>query len=89
MPKRPVAPPEPEHIEVEEELVGAFAEAGAEEGAGPEIEVVEPWPGYAALTASDVVDRLAAASEAERAVVALYEREHKKRKTVLAAAERS
>jgi hypothetical protein len=87
-PRTPSPPPTPEseHIEVEEELVGEFAEAGAEEPAGPEIEVAEPWPGYASLTASDVVDRLAAASEAERAVVALYERGHKNRKTVLAAA---
>jgi hypothetical protein len=78
-------PAEPIHIDTEDELVAEFAEAGAEDGAGPEIEVAEPWPGYAKLTASDVIDRLEAASEAERAVVALYERGHKKRKTVLAA----
>jgi len=86
-PPRPATPPPtaPDHIEVEDELVAEFAEAGAEDGAGPEIEVAEPWPGYAKLTASDVIDRLEAASEAERAVVALYERGHKKRKTVLAA----
>jgi hypothetical protein len=85
--REPPAPPEPEHIEVEDELVGEFAEQGAEDGAGAEIEVAEPWPGYAALSATDVIDRLAAASEAERAVVGLYEREHKKRRTVLAAVE--
>jgi hypothetical protein len=81
----PPATREPEHIDTEHELVAEFAEAGAEDGAGAEISVAEPWPGYSKLAASDVIDRLTVASDAERAVVALYEREHKKRKTVLAA----
>jgi hypothetical protein len=57
-----------------------------DEGPGAEVHVSEPWPGYAQLRAADVVDRLAAADEAEKAVVLLYERAHRARKTVIAAA---
>src|SRR4051812_3830772 len=49
----PPSPPEPAHIEVEDELVGEFAEVGAEDAAGAEVEVAEPWPGYASLSAGD------------------------------------
>jgi hypothetical protein len=79
-------PPEPIHIEVEEELVAEVADPGAEEGPGPQISVDEPWDGYSKMKAADIVDRLAAATPEELAVVQLYESTHRGRKTVLAAA---
>jgi hypothetical protein len=53
---------------------------------GPEIHVDEPWPGYAAMNAPEIIDRVRVSDEAVRAIVALYERSHRKRKTVLRAA---
>src|SRR5689334_19972782 len=38
-------PPEPAHISEEPELVEEFAEPGAEDGAGAEVHVQEPWDG--------------------------------------------
>jgi hypothetical protein len=77
---------EPTHVESEEELVAEFADPGAEDGAGPELRVEEPWPGYAKMTAGEIRDRLGAADAALAAVVELYERTHRKRSTVIAAA---
>jgi hypothetical protein len=57
------------------------------ESPGAEVRVGEPWAGYRAMTAPDVVDRLRVADEATRAVVRLYESTHRRRKTVLAATE--
>jgi hypothetical protein len=74
--------------DAEAELVAEFAEPGAEEGAGPELSVREPWEGYAQLDADAVIDRIALASGAELAVVELYEQAHKQRQTVLEAVER-
>jgi hypothetical protein len=54
---------------------------------GPEIRIDEPWPGYKAMKAPDIVERLAVADDAVKAVVLLYERSHRGRKTVLQAAE--
>jgi hypothetical protein len=53
---------------------------------GAEIHVAEPWSGYAAMNAPEIIDRVRVSDEAVRAVVALYERSHRKRKTVLRAA---
>jgi hypothetical protein len=75
-------------IDDEPELVGEWVEPGAEDGAGAAVEVDEPWPGYADMNANAVIARLRKASAAELALVELYERAHKHRKTVLAAAER-
>jgi hypothetical protein len=69
-------------------LVESFADAGAEDGAGATVEIDEPWEGYAHMNAHDVIQHLTGASAEEAAVVELYEHEHGKRKTVLAAAER-
>lgn len=69
-------------------LVEEVADAGAENGAGPEIRVDEPWPGYAKMRGEQITSRLAAADDAAIAVVALYERAHRARRTVLGAAER-
>jgi hypothetical protein len=54
---------------------------------GPEIHVDEPWPGYRAMKAPEIIDRLVAADAAVKAVVLLYEGSHRKRKTVLRAVE--
>ena len=69
-------------------LVRESADPGAADGAGPEINVEEPWAGYAALAAADVVDRLTSESDSAVALVQLYEQTHRHRRTVLAAAER-
>ena len=88
-PAEPAVPePPPAHVSREATLVDAFADPGAEEGAGATVHVEEPWDGYARLTANDVVARLAASGPEELAAVALYEAAHRDRKTVLAAAER-
>jgi hypothetical protein len=88
MPDTVVAQPEPAHVDTGEEEVAEFAEPGAEEGAGPEVRVAEPWPNYHEMTAPEIVDRLAAADEAEIAVVRLYESRHRNRRTVLEATDR-
>lgn len=101
----PTAPPEPEtpafgepdqpefqprHVEESEpELVHSSADPGAVEGAGANLRVDEPWPGYGKMTAADIVDRLAAADRATLAAVQLYEATHRKRTTVLTAVERT
>jgi hypothetical protein len=75
-------------IDEEPELVEELAEPGAEDGAGAEVEVQEPWEGYADMNADAVIGRVRNASAAELTLVELYERVNKHRKTVLAAAER-
>jgi hypothetical protein len=55
------------------------------ESPGAEIRVDEPWEGYRAMTAPDVIDRLRIADDATKAVVRLFEATHRKRKTVIAA----
>ena len=79
---------EPAHVSEDAVLVEEFGEPGAEEGAGPEVHVDEPWDGYESMKAKDVIARLAGSSAAELAAVALYERAHRARDTVLAAVER-
>jgi hypothetical protein len=79
---------EPAHVSEDAVLVDELAEPGAEEGAGPEVHVDEPWDGYESMKAKDVIARLAGSSSAELAAVALYERGHRGRHTVLAAVER-
>jgi hypothetical protein len=82
------APPEPDHIDTEAELVEEVAEPGAEDGAGAQVHIAEPWAGYRALRAADVIDRLADASPEEVAAIELYELSSRKRRTVIAAAQR-
>jgi hypothetical protein len=53
-----------------------------------EVHVAEPWEGYAALSAAEVVDRLADADETLLAVVRLYEGANEGREAVLHATER-
>lgn len=90
-----VSPPEPVelieepiHVSEEAELVSEVAEPGAEEGAGAQVTVLEPWEGYARMTARDVIARLATANPTELAAVELYEGSHRARRTVLAAVQR-
>jgi hypothetical protein len=79
----------PDHVDEEPVLVAETAEEGAEDGAGAELHVDEPWEGYDRMTAADIRDRLAAASAAEAAAVELYEATGKGRRSVLDAAERA
>ena len=88
-PSRPAPPPpEPTHVSEEPTLVVASADAGAADGPGPQLTVGEPWDGYARMRANEVIGRIEGANREELAVVELYETTHRRRKTVLAAAER-
>jgi|SRR5215212_2363445 len=87
-PPAPPEPPEPAHVSEEPELVAEVAERGAEEGAGAELHVDEPWPGYAGMTAAEIRDRLRAGGPAAAAAVRLYEAANKGRSSVLEAAGR-
>lgn len=78
------APPPPEP----DELVAEFADPGAEAGAGPEIHVDEPWPGYDGMTVPAISDRLVACDAAQIAAVELYEAANRNRKSVVEAARR-
>jgi hypothetical protein len=92
VPDAPPAVPDeliPDHVDEDPVLVAEVAEEGAEEGAGPELTVEEPWEGYAHMTAADIRDRLAAATAVEAAGVELYESTHKKRRSVMDAAARA
>src|SRR5919202_6607523 len=51
---RAAAPPVEEHVDEGAVVTAEVAEPGAEEGAGPELRVDEPWPGYGRMRAVDV-----------------------------------
>lgn len=87
----PQEPPaaEPVHVSEEPELVAEVAEQGAEAGAGAEVTLEEPWPGYDTMTAADIVDRLVTEDTAAAAAVSLYEAAGKGRSSVLKATSRS
>ena len=87
-PDTPARPREPEHVDSEIELVAESADPGASEGAGAAIRVDPPWPGYTKMKAADVIDRLAAADEPALSVLLLFEHSHRKRRSVIQAAER-
>jgi hypothetical protein len=78
----------PAHVSEEPVLVEEFAEAGVENGAGPELHIHEPWTGYQKMSARDITARLAGASAAELAAVKLYESSNRGRQTILAAVAR-
>jgi hypothetical protein len=81
-------PPEsPAHVSEQPILAAEVAEPGAEDGAGAEVRVDEPWPGYRQLNASDVIARIVAADPAELAAIQLFEAANRRRQTVLAAVE--
>jgi hypothetical protein len=87
----PAVPDEliPDHVDEEIVLVAEVAEAGAEDGAGPELRIDEPWEGYDRMAAVEVCDRLIAGSAELAAAVELYESTRRSRRSVLAAAERA
>jgi len=87
-PPAPPAPEEPTHVSEEPELVGEFAEPGAEDEAGAEVEIAEPWEGYDRMKAAEIQRRVEDSSDEVAAVVRLYEAAGKNRQTVLRAAER-
>jgi hypothetical protein len=73
-------------VDDEPELVAEFSEPGAEDGAGAEVGIGEPWDGYSSMNAEAVTARIGEASPAELVVIELYEQAHRKRQTVLSAA---
>src|SRR5215216_2518706 len=79
--------PGPRHVDEGTTLVGEFAESGAEEGAGPEVELAEPWEGYDRMHADEVRARLAEVSTETLAAVTLYERAGGDRASVVEEAE--
>ena len=84
--REPAPPPTPapaEHVDEETVLTAEFAEEGAEDGAGAEVRVDEPWEGYGDMKVPEVTARLASASNIELAAVQLYESSHRKRSSVL------
>jgi hypothetical protein len=92
-PPEPAVPsgPAPErlHVSTEPELVRESAEPGAEDGAGAQIRVDEPWPAYRHMKARDVIARLSFATRAELAAVELFELAHANRTSVVVAAQRA
>ncbi len=87
-PAAPPVPPQAKTIDDEPELVAEFGEAGAEDPAGPEVTVAEPWEGYARLAATDVREQLTAHEAEVAAAILLFEPLHRNRRTVIQAAER-
>lgn len=80
--------PAPAHVSEGLRFVEAFAEPGAEDGAGAAVHVEEPWKGYGRMNAEELIARLADATREELAAVELYEQAHRARRTVLAGADR-
>lgn len=87
-PPPPPAEPEPVHVSEEPTLVEELAEPGAEDGAGAEIHINEPWDGYARMSAKEIVARLGGSTPAELAAVQLYESSQRQRQTILNAVQR-
>jgi hypothetical protein len=79
-------PEEPPHVSEEPVVVAEVADPGAEDGAGAQVSVAEPWEGYRQMKAREIIARLEDASPEEVAVVQLYEGMNRRRKTVLEAA---
>jgi hypothetical protein len=80
--------PVPVHVSEEPVLVEESAEAGAEDGAGAQIEVAEPWEGYDRMRVPDIERELENADSTVAAAVKLYEASGRGRRGVLAAADR-
>src|SRR4051812_27660358 len=71
----------------ETEAADAVASVGPETGAGPEIHVDAPWPGYDEMPLDEVLARLEGADAAVLAAVRLYEGTHESRQAILLATE--
>lgn len=76
-------------LEEQDELVAESADEGAQDGAGAQIEVDEPWPEYRRMTAAQILDRLSDADAAEIAVVRLFEGSNRDRRSVMRFTERA
>jgi hypothetical protein len=87
-PAPPPPPPEAEHVDEGATPVAEFADPGAEDGAGAELHVDEPWDGYGRMRAPDIQRELAKAAPAALAAVRLYESTHRGRRSVLEAVDR-
>src|SRR5687767_3617950 len=89
--RQPEPPPADASVNIgeESELVAETAETGAEDGAGAEVAVDEPWPGYDEMTAADIEDRLVTEGPEAAAAVSLYEASRKGRASILEAASRN
>jgi len=87
-PPPPSPESEPVHVSEEPTLVEELAEPGAEDGAGAEVHIAEPWDGYARMNAKEVVARLSGSDPAQLAAVQLYEGSHRQRQTILNAVQR-
>jgi hypothetical protein len=87
----PAVPDEliPDHVDEEVVLVAEVAEEGAEDGAGPELQIDPPWDGYDQMTSDQICDRLVAATAELAAAVELYESVGRARPSVLEAADRA
>jgi hypothetical protein len=85
----PVTPLPPldaeDHVDREATVVESF---GAPEDVSATVRVDPPWDGYDSMPALAVIERVRAADEATKAIVRLYEAQHKNRRTVLAATAR-
>jgi hypothetical protein len=84
----PEPPLEEDHVDEGAVVVAEVAEAGAEEGAGAELEIEEPWEGYDRMSAEEVGALLEEASREALAAVELYEATTRNRQAVLETAER-
>jgi hypothetical protein len=84
-PLRPISEADDAHVDTEPTLVESFGPSDDVGDVGGTITVEEPWDGYASQPASAIVTRLRGADAATKAVVALYERGHKNRATILRA----
>ena len=69
-------------------LVAAVAEEGVEDGAGAELHVDTPWPGYERMTVQEIRRRLASEGPAAAGAVKLYEAAGRRRRSVIEAADR-
>jgi pimeloyl-ACP methyl ester carboxylesterase len=78
--------PEREHVDEGLEEVAESADDSAEQGAGAEVRVEEPWEGYDTMRVPEIRARLRDAPPELAAVVRLYEAAHKNRTGVLRAA---
>jgi hypothetical protein len=79
----PAGDERPAHVSRDADPVASF---GPSDDAAARLDVQPPWVGYAEQPAAVIIARVRAADEATKAVVLLYERQHKKRRTVLQAA---
>jgi hypothetical protein len=84
----PTEPPRrEEHVDEGTVVVSETAEPGAEEGAGAELDVQEPWEGYDRMTGEQIIAALGQTSREALAAVELYEATTMNRRSILEAAE--